>query len=515
MFRRLKATKDTYITNKIIDNSFRATDANTGQAATLDLFKLYNENSISGESKPIELTRLLVKFDLDPLRNLTGSILDISDSSFKCTLKLTDVYGGQTVPSNFKVIVFPLSQSFDEGVGRDVIKFQDIDTTNFITASISGDSAVKWFHSGANKQGLLGSEDIDIISSGNLRDGNGVSNIWKEQTFGVGTENLSIDITTIVSATIAGQLPDHGLRISFSGTQETDTKTRFVKRFASRNSQKESNRPVIEIAYDDTLQDNSKDFFFNLSGSVFLNNFERGEPADLVSGSALTRITGSNSLLLKLVTGSFSKYYTASQASHGNNFVTGVYSSSFAFNTFGSSSLGAHVKNTVEDFIRDSGSVKFVSYWQSVDMSVSYLTSSLTIKRLDPTAFDNDPIRFIVNISNLQDVYPVNQKVRLRFVAFNAEEKVNATKVPLYRTSEILPKCYYRIKDHFSEDIIVPFGDADNSTLMSTDSEGMYFDIYTEDFPIGRVYSFDVLIKNRGTSQVFENVGGTFRVESQ
>ena len=66
MFRRLKATKDTYITNKIIKNDFRATDANVGEAATLDLFKLYNENSISGEDEPVELTRLLVKFDLDP-----------------------------------------------------------------------------------------------------------------------------------------------------------------------------------------------------------------------------------------------------------------------------------------------------------------------------------------------------------------------------------------------------------------------------------------------------------------
>ena len=46
MFRRLKATKDTYITNKIIKNDFRATDANVGEAATLDLFKLYNENGI-------------------------------------------------------------------------------------------------------------------------------------------------------------------------------------------------------------------------------------------------------------------------------------------------------------------------------------------------------------------------------------------------------------------------------------------------------------------------------------
>ena len=46
MYRRLKATKDTYITNKIIRNSFRATDANVGEGATLDLFKLYNENKI-------------------------------------------------------------------------------------------------------------------------------------------------------------------------------------------------------------------------------------------------------------------------------------------------------------------------------------------------------------------------------------------------------------------------------------------------------------------------------------
>ena len=44
MQRILTASKDTYITNKIINNSFRATDSNAGSAGTLDLFKLYNEN---------------------------------------------------------------------------------------------------------------------------------------------------------------------------------------------------------------------------------------------------------------------------------------------------------------------------------------------------------------------------------------------------------------------------------------------------------------------------------------
>ena len=75
MYRILSASKDCYITNKIINNSFRATDANVGQAGTLDLFKLYDESRISGETDPIELSRLLVNFDLDPLRALTGSCL--------------------------------------------------------------------------------------------------------------------------------------------------------------------------------------------------------------------------------------------------------------------------------------------------------------------------------------------------------------------------------------------------------------------------------------------------------
>ena len=62
MFLILTASKDAYITNKIIDNSYRATDANTGRAGTLDLFKLYNESSIDGENNPIELSRILIKF---------------------------------------------------------------------------------------------------------------------------------------------------------------------------------------------------------------------------------------------------------------------------------------------------------------------------------------------------------------------------------------------------------------------------------------------------------------------
>ena len=492
MYRRLNAVKDTYITNKIIKDSFRATDANVGEAATLDLFKLYNENNISGEDEPVELTRILIKFDLNPLRALTGSTLDYTSDSFRCDLKLYDVFGGQTLPSNFKVLAAPLSQSFDEGVGRDVFKFQDIDAANFITASNSGGSSNTWFVSGANRLGLLGSDEIDVIASGNLNDGNGVVFLYGEQTFTEGTEDLSIDVTSIISGTLASQIPDYGFRISFSGTQETDDVTRFVKRFASRHNSNTRKRPRLEVRYNDTIQDHHESFFFNLSGSVFLNNFERGQP------------------------GAFEKVVSASQHKYGTSLsATGIYSATFAINSFGSSSLGGSVNNTLEQHIRDSGSVTFRTNWESADTgSVGYHTGSLTVNALNSTAFQNQATRFILNITNLKDSYRQGQKVRLRCVAFNDDEVVKAVKTPLYRTSQILVKSFYRIRDTYSDEVVIPFDETFNATLMSTDSDGMYFDIFTDDLELGRVFTIDVKVKDGGVDQIFKNVGGNFRIES-
>jgi len=150
MYRIFQADRDAYITNKIISNTLRATDSNTGQAGTIDLFKLYDENTYTGETSPIEISRALVHFDLTDLRSaLSSGEIDINSSEFTCSLYLHDVYGGQTTPSNFTLVVFPLSKSFDEGRGRDVVRFEDIDVVNFITASVSG-TPVTWSVTGAN-----------------------------------------------------------------------------------------------------------------------------------------------------------------------------------------------------------------------------------------------------------------------------------------------------------------------------------------------------------------------------
>jgi hypothetical protein len=511
MYRILTASKDTYITNKIIKSNFRAEDANVGKASTLDIFKLYGESYLSGTDNPIEISRALVKFDLNPLREITGSFLDINSSTFKVQLRLSDVYGGQTTPSNFKIIVFPLSKSFDEGIGRDIVNFSHLDASNFITASVTNGVADAWFVSGANKQGLLGSNDIDIISSGNLNDGNGVVNLWKSQTFADGTEDLIVDVTSIVSATLKNIIPDHGFRISYSGTMETDTKTRFVKRFASLQSDNYTKKPALIVQFNDTIQDFHESFFFETTSSLFLNNSVNGSMKNLISGAAGTEIEGSNCIFLKLTSGSsaegnlFSKVVTGSQHQFGSTFKTGIYSASFAISEFESTSLFSHVQK--------AQSASFTTVWYPQCETFGYLTGSLVIRRSNRTSFDNDLSRLLVKVTNLKPVYRKDDKSRFRVFVEDIDRDIVFSKVPLETKSKIFTSMYYRIRDVSSGDIIIPFEKNQNSTLCSTDSNGMYFDLYMDSLSPGRVYTIDFEIVENEISQLFEGDAARFRVE--
>ena len=257
MYRIMSASKDSYITNKVINNTFTASDANTGQAGTLDLYKLYNESKLVGKSSVIEWSRALVKFDLSPLERQMKNDLNINDDSFKCHIKLHDVYGGQTTPSNFKLIVFPLAIDFDEGTGRDVVRYSDLGSVNFITASVNNGTDILWNLQGAMKSGSLGDSNIDVIVSGSLEgpDGTSILNLSAEQLLSKGTEDLYVDVTKVVSGMLSNQITNNGFLIGFSGSFEKNDKTYFVKRFASRNCSDASLRPKMIVTYNDSILD--------------------------------------------------------------------------------------------------------------------------------------------------------------------------------------------------------------------------------------------------------------------
>ena len=276
MFYILTASADTYITDKIIDNSFRAEDTNVGRAGTLDLFKLYNESVYTSGSTRItssvnELSRLLVKFNYDTLSILASSSLDFTHSSFKATLELMEVETGAPVPRNFWVVAHPLAQIFDEGSGRDVNRFLDVDAANFLTASYSSTGTpVLWNTSGSGKAGPMGGSGIDYITTGTL--GSSIVDFGASQYFADGPGKLSLDVTNVVSSSLANNLTNCGFRISFSGSYETDSKTRFAKRFASRHVRNKILAPRILVTWNDVIKDSHRSFVFNDSASLFLKN---------------------------------------------------------------------------------------------------------------------------------------------------------------------------------------------------------------------------------------------------
>ena len=274
MYRILSASKDTYITNKIINNKFRATDANLGQAGTLDLFKLYNESTLAGSTKPVELTRLLIKFDLTEVTSMHNSnIIDLGSDTFSAKLKLCDIYGGQTTPNNFKVIAFPLAKNFDEGPGYDVVSYTDVGNTNWVTASYENGSVNEWNQTGARASGSLGESNIDVIVSGTVQGQSSKINLSSEMFFKTGEEDLILDVTNFVSASAKNLITNHGFLIALSGSYEKDNKSYFVKRFASRNTLNANIRPQLIIKYADALNDNHENFEFDTTGSLYLNNF--------------------------------------------------------------------------------------------------------------------------------------------------------------------------------------------------------------------------------------------------
>lgn len=521
MYRLLSASKDTYIQNKYIAAS-RSLYSNVGQAGSLDLYKLFDETTLNTTaSSGVELTRILMQFDYSSLQDLTSSVLDYSSGSFKAFIRLKDIYGGQTVPSNFTVSVFPLSKSFDEGRGSDVIAYRDLDAANWVTASLS--PIVTWSQGGAASSGTLG-QDVDIITSGNL--GSGVVGLGNTQKFLRGDEDLFIEVTNVVSATLAGILPNNGFRISFIAPEEEDEYTRFVKRFGSRHTQNKSLHPKLIVKYDDSIFDTGPKAFYDTATNLFTYNVLRGSHRNYFSGS--TEITGTNCLKLQLVTSRsvkfvtsswspshsasinhvtssilyYSRSFTGSQYALGSLFQTGIYATPV--------SLSLVTDPELVSFVSNSNSTYFQALWTSLDGTYQYASNQINFVRIQGNSSNAMSENLVVNITNLDDEYKINETKRLRVFAADYNKELPGFRVPIALESVILPDLRWRVVNAFTREVIIPW---DPMTKMSTDYDGMYFDFFFGDLELNEVYEFELLGKNSAARDtVITNRGFRFKV---
>ena len=502
------ASADAYITDKIIDQKLRATDANTGRASSLDLFKLYDETKLTGSDEQNELSRVLIKFDLKKPMSMISEKIDVRSSRFKAEIVMSDIGTGHPTPSNFTVVAFPLSKSFDEGVGRNLSAFSDLGTVNFFTASIENGSPVMWHVSGANSIGVLDDDDADVIERGEV--GRENFDYYGSQLFSKGNEDLRIDVTNAVSGALTQNLPDYGFRISFSGSDETDLKTRFVKRFGSRHSANPLIRPRLEISYDDSIRDDRKNFYFDTTGSLFLRNLSRSELKNIKHNSL--ELTGDDCLKVKLIKGSYSKVFNASQHVQGSydNGTVGIYSSSFAISSDDTSEYAPG--KTLKSLIDSEKQVTFKEFWYTNDETKGVFTGSLTIQAESlETSFSLDDVQ--IKAVNCRERYQREDQEKIRLFGINlAKQDEIPRKRSIKKESEIFEKVYYRVIDADTLQPVFDFDSTGRSTLVSTDDQGMYFNFHFDVLPVGRAYIFEYEIHYAGMKKVLRDKNTRFAV---
>jgi len=485
----LECEKDAYIQNKIVNSSFRADDANTGKASVLSLFKLYDESALSGTTNPIENSRILAKFNLNPIRDITGSnglLTGTRLTSAKFTLKLFDVLHNDTVPSNFNVVVYPISKSWDEGHGIDSNVYRDVGTCNWLTASGMTDV---WNLSGAMSGGYVGQPDIDYITGSTA-----LGDLFVTQNFDDGTEDLSMNITTICSATIAGLIPDQGLVIAFSGTEETDSYSRWTKKFFSRHTQHKEFAPRIEVSWDDSTRDNRDNFVFDATGSLFFYNVVRGALTTVTSASG-----DQSSLSVEVTAFSASSGSTAiyTNTFTANEIMTGIYSCSFAIDSFQTELTGQIATFT---------SATFYDYWKNTDLTKAYMTGTFDINEPSRTGFLKQK-RYAANITNLRPEYYSTETARMRVFANEINYVTNSSKLPSESQSFVVDKAYYQLRSLNSNEVLIAYDTTTDTTRMSYDQMGMYFDLnMTACRPVGEIFKLEVMFNVDGVKHYIEDV---------
>jgi hypothetical protein len=193
--KKYYANKDNTITNAFeLNLTTRATGANMGLSDILETFSIYGQAS----STSTELERILIEFPVSQISQDRTNGLIPESGSVSFYLNMYNAVHNQTTPRELELVVLPISSSWEEGTGLDMDEYQDV------TRNGEGSN---WINAAANTPWLR--EGGDYLSSP----------IYS-QVFPIGNENLNVDITNLVEEWIAGTIPNYGVGVHLTSSQE-------------------------------------------------------------------------------------------------------------------------------------------------------------------------------------------------------------------------------------------------------------------------------------------------------
>tara|TARA_Y100000310_G_scaffold339095_1_gene430679 strand:- start:532 stop:2046 length:1515 start_codon:yes stop_codon:yes gene_type:complete len=484
--KRYTAIADTTITNAFkLNLRTRATGSNMGLSDSLEVFHIYGQES-SGSS---EKSRILVKFKVTGSNSLktdrTNKKIPAKDNvSFY--LRLFNVRHPFTLPRNYHMTIAAISQSWNEGTGLDMESYNDQGAANW-TDALSGAAGVTTWVSG----------------------GGGAFHASPTYSayFDKGTEDIEVDITTLVEQWIVGSTggsasgkENFGIGVYLSN--ESESSSSYTKKFSSRGSEFFFRRPVIEARWDSAKKDDRGNFYYSSSlapaednlNTLYLYNRVRGRLRDIPG------IGQGDNILVSLFSGSGdnSKPYgsalnlpisvpsvktIADLNATGGWVATGIYSCSFAA-TASATPL-----------------TKLFDVWHSssTQQSPQYFTGSIVPTTLAPSNI-NPYVRYAMNISNLRDVYYRDETAQFRL--FTRQKDWSPTiysKATAEAKPTIIDSASFKVVRIVDEYEAIPFGTgSDMHTQLSFDASGSYFDLDLTMLEAGYAYGIKFAFYDEG-----------------
>ena len=222
-------------------------------------------------------SRLIFWFDEAKLKSMVQDKTYAQVGKLKHVIKMknTICYGeqflngetcdGKKRACSFDLVLFPLPQKFDEGVGYDYIECTD--TVNGCT-SVSY-CASNWFESATGS----GWTQTGVYS--------GSPTVYATQHFDHGNEDLEMDITPYINDILTGTTVNNGFGIAFShpieltGTDELEYVGFFSKQTQSYYE------PYLETTYDMVIQDDRANFFMDKLNKLYFYTNLGNTPVNL------------------------------------------------------------------------------------------------------------------------------------------------------------------------------------------------------------------------------------------
>jgi hypothetical protein len=131
------------------------------------------------------------------------------------------------------------------------------------------------------------------------------------------------------------------------------------------------------------------------------------------------------------------------------------------------------------------------------------------------TEINGEDRNIVMNITNLKQEYTKNEEPRLRVFIQDYNNEMKYSRVPKLLTSEVFSKMFWRLKEANSKKIIFDFDTTNNSTKLSSDGNGMWFDFDMSSLSSEKIYEFEFLIKENGLKDyLILNQGFRFKVLS-